>query len=249
MNVTLDASPAVSPAVSPAATAQPAPSGIRIPSLSRRVRTVVRSLATLARDPGRLDQVLVLAQTVNLPAVARAMSRLDTNEDGRALLRDQPHIDRKCIDYAALRRLPDGTLGREYARFLDDNGITPDAFETPPDVGDELAAYVMLRMRQTHDLWHVLTGYTPDVRGEILLQAFTYSQTRAPSALIIALFGAARWSIHWSDQFRELREAFARGKRTGFLPTFRWEEHWETPVAELRALLACPPAEVFRAAA
>ena len=244
MNVTADASHA------PRAAAEPvAPSGIRIPSLPTRVRTVVRSLARLARNPGRLDQVLELAQTVNLPAVARAMKRIDANEEGRALLRDQPRIDRKSIDFDALRALPDGTLGREYARFLDDNGITPDAFETLPDIGDDRAAYVMLRMRQTHDLWHVLTGYTPDARGEILLQAFTYSQTRAPSSLIITLFGTARWAFRWSEPWKELREAFARGRRTGFLPTFRWEDHWATPVAELRALLACPPAEVFRAAA
>ena len=238
MNIALPARPA-------------APSGIRIPSLSTRVRTVVRCLATLARDPGRLDQVLVLSQTMNLPAVARAMTRIDENEneEGRALLHDQPRIDRKHVDFAALRALPDGALGREYARFLDDNGITPDAFENLPDIGDDRAAYVMLRMRQTHDLWHVLTGYTPDVRGEVLLQAFTYSQTRAPSSLIIALFGTVRWAFRWPQQSRALREAFARGERTGFLPTFRWEKHWSTPVTELRALLSCPPAEVFRAAA
>jgi ubiquinone biosynthesis protein COQ4 len=249
MNIALSASPsAASPSAASPAAARTA-SAIRIPSLSTRVRTVVRSLAMLARDPGRLDQVLVLAQTVNLPAVARAMTRIDDDAGGRALLRDQPRIDRKHVDFAALRGLPDGTLGREYARFLDDNGITPDAFENLPDIGDDRAAYVMLRMRQTHDLWHVLTGYTPDVRGEVLLQAFSYSQTRAPSALIIALFGTIRWAFQWPQQSRALREAFARGERTGFLPTFRWEEHWSTPVSELRALLSCPPAEVFRVAA
>jgi ubiquinone biosynthesis protein COQ4 len=233
-----------------AVAARPASSrGIRIPSLATRVRTVVRALATLARDPGRLDQVLMFAQTVNVSALARAMTRIDDDAEGRALLRDQPRIDRKHVDFAALRGLPDGTLGREYARFLDDNGITPDAFESLPEVGDDRAAYVMLRMRQTHDLWHVLTGYTPDVRGEVLLQAFSYSQTRAPSALIIALFGTVRWAFQWPQQSRALREAFARGERTGFLPTFRWEEHWSTPVSELRARLSCPPAEVFRAAA
>ena len=223
-------------------------STIRIPSLPQRARTVVRTLSTLARDPGRLDQVLVLAQTVNLPAVARAMDRLENDDRGRALLDEQPRIDRKHVDFDALRRLPDGTLGREYTRFLDDNGITPDAFENPPDVGDPRAAYVMLRMRQTHDLWHVLTGYTPDVRGEILLQAFTYAQTHAPSALLIAIFGTVRWAFKWPGQRKALREAFARGKRTGFLATFRWEEHWTTPVTELRALLDCPPAETALAA-
>jgi ubiquinone biosynthesis protein COQ4 len=223
--------------------AQPASaSTLRIPSAAQRARTVVRTLATLARDPGRLDQVLVLSQTVNLPAVARAMDRLEHDAAGQALLADQPRIDRAHVDLDALRRLPDGTLGREYTRFLDDNGITPDAFESLPDVGDPRAAYVMLRLRQTHDLWHVLTGYAPDVRGEILLQAFTYAQLRAPSALIIAAFGTLRFAFKWPGQGKALREAFARGERTGALATFRWENHWATPVTELRALLECPPA-------
>jgi hypothetical protein len=60
---------------------------------------------------------------------------------------------------------------------------------------------------------------------------------------------AATARLQWPPRPQALREAFARGKRTGFLPTFRWEEHWAMPVTELRALLACPPAEVFRAAA
>jgi ubiquinone biosynthesis protein Coq4 len=32
------------------------------------------------------------------------------------------------------------------------------------------------RTRQTHDLWHVLTGLGTDIPGEIALQAFTYEQ-------------------------------------------------------------------------
>ncbi len=221
--------------------ARPA-STLRIPSTTQRARTVVRTLATLARDPGRLDQVLVLAQTVNLPTVARAIDRLEHDDGGRALLADQPRIDRAHVDLDALRRLPDGALGREYTRFLDDNGITPDAFENLPDVGDPRAAYLMLRLRQTHDLWHVLTGFAPDVRGEILLQAFTYAQLRAPSALLIATLGTLRWAFEWPGQGKALREAFSRGKRTRTLATFRWEDHWATPLTELRELLACPPA-------
>ena len=220
-------------------------SSVALPSFAHRARTVARTLSTLARDPGRLDQVLLLAQTVNLAAVVRAVARIDETPAGRALLEERPLIDRRHVDFGALARLPDGTLGREYVRFLDDNGITPDALEGAPDIADERIAYVMQRMRQTHDLWHVLTGYTPDVRGEILLQAFTYAQTNAPSALIITIFGTVRWAFAWPDQHAALREAITRGRRTGFLPTFRWEDHWATPVTELRALLTCPPASVF----
>jgi ubiquinone biosynthesis protein COQ4 len=95
-------------------------------------------------------------------------------------------------------------------------------------------------MRQTHDLWHVLTGYTPDVRGEVLLQAFTYGQTRAPSSLLLALFASVRWAFRWPNQAKALRAAFNHGKSTAFLPLVRWEEDWSTPVAVLRDRFSCP---------
>ncbi len=86
----------------------------------------------------------------------------------------------------------------------------------------------MTRMRQTHDLWHVLTGYTADVRGEILLQAFTYAQLGSPSSLLITLLGAARAVRGWKGQLAAMRAAFDHGRRVRYLPTFRWEQHWST---------------------
>ena len=211
-----------------------------VPSLFARTRAALGALATLARDHGRLDQVLVLPQALNAGRVARAVEQLDATEEGRWLFTARPRIDRAHVDFDALRELPDGTLGREYTRFLDDNGITPDAFEELPSVGDERAAWIMLRMRQTHDLWHVLTGYAPDVRGELLLQAFTYAQIRVPSALVLVVFGWLRWMKLDRKYLSALKVAYERGKAAKFLPTFRWEEHWSTPLGELRSMLACP---------
>jgi ubiquinone biosynthesis protein COQ4 len=206
------------------------------------MKKALGALSILFRDPNRLDQVLVFALNVNIKTVARSLSLVMHDPEGRRLLADQPRIDRVHVDFAALERLPDGTLGREYARFLSDNGISPEPFEALPDVGDERAAYLMLRMRQTHDLWHVLTGYRPDVRGELLLQAFTYAQIRAPSALLIATLGSLRYGLRLPGHARDLLTAYRRGKAARFLPTFRWEERWATPVAELREELACPRA-------
>ncbi|MBX3191995.1 MAG: hypothetical protein KF819_33705 [Labilithrix sp.] len=211
-----------------------------IPPFTERLRVALRALASLARDPGRLDQVLVFAQAVNIGALARNITRIEALPEGKALFAARPRIDRTRVDFDALERLPDGTLGREYVRFLNDNGITPDVFEELPDVGDARAAYVILRMRQTHDLWHVLTGYTPDVRGEILLQAFTFAQIGVPSAFLIAAFGSLRWTWGWRGQVAALRTAYARGRRASFLATFRWEDHWHVPVDDLRATLDCP---------
>ncbi|MBX3219705.1 MAG: hypothetical protein KF795_04240 [Labilithrix sp.] len=211
-----------------------------VPSFTARASAFLGALRILARDHGRLDQVLVMTQALNAGTVARAVTRFSASEEGRRFFAERPRIDRAHVDFDALRQLPEGTLGREYTRFLDDNGISPDAFEELPALADERAAWIMLRMRQTHDLWHVLTGYTPDVRGELLLQAFTYAQIRAPSALFLAVFGSLRWMKLGGAHFAALRHAYRRGAATSFLPTFRWEEHWTTPVTELRATLSCP---------
>lgn len=211
-----------------------------VPPLAKRVGKALGALRTLARDPGRLDQVLILTQSVNARRLAEAVMKLEETEEGRRLLADLPRIDRDHVDFDALRKLPDGTLGREYTRFLDDNGITPDAFQALPEVGDMRVAKLMLRFRQTHDLWHVLTGYKPDVAGELLLQAFMYAQTGAPGSLLLVIFGVLRWQKLDASYFKQLRHAFDRGKATSFLATVRWEELWETPVADLRTTLACP---------
>jgi len=211
-----------------------------VPPLFERVKKAFAAARILHDDPNRLDQILVFTQAVNAGRIARAAERIESLPGGRAMLEEQRRIDRTHVDYDALARLPDGTLGREYTRFLTKNGITPDAFEALPDVADPRAAWIMLRIRQTHDLWHVLAGYDTDVRGEVLLQMFTYAQLGAPSALMIAIFGTVRHLGPSRALLRDLKIAYRHGKATAFLPTFAWEDHWSTPVATLRQKLSCP---------
>ena len=51
------------------------------------------------------------------------------------------------------------------------------------------ASYIMLRLRQSHDIWHVVTGFGTDKVGEIALKAFEVAQARRPLvASIVAQF-------------------------------------------------------------
>lgn len=211
-----------------------------VPPLPRRLAKAGRALFSLARNPGELERVFEIGEALNAPRIPGILEAIGRTPDGRRLLGERPSIDSKSVDFVALRALPDGTLGREYTRFLDDNGITPDVFQAPK-IGDPRVAYVMQRVRQTHDLWHVLTGYTPDIAGELLLQAFTYAQLHAPSALAITLMGWVRFGRKQPGFYARLRQAYRRGRATAPLATFLWEDHWAEPVSELRARLACPP--------
>jgi ubiquinone biosynthesis protein COQ4 len=130
-------------------------------------------------------------------------------------------------------KLREGTLGRTYSEFLRSRNLTPEVFAAPREVRDEAARYVAQRIRQTHDLWHVLTGYDTDVLGEAELQAFTYAQLRTPFSLLVALFGASNANL----LSPRVWAAYRRGKRAAPLVWRAWERHFATPLPELRQLL------------
>jgi len=198
------------------------------------------ALSVLTRDPGRLDQVLVLGEAVNRAAAEQVWGRLTGTPEGESLARDRPRLNRDTVDFEVLAALPDGTLGREYVRFLSDNKITPDAFHSDPAFEDDQAVFMSARMRQTHDLWHVITGFSPDVHGEIVLQAFTYGQTGAPSAWLIGVLGVLRYGKLRPAFVRECLRAYRLGKAAPFFGAMYWEKRWERPVRELRAELGLP---------
>jgi ubiquinone biosynthesis protein COQ4 len=50
----------------------------------------------------------------------------------------------------------------------------------------------MLRYRQVHDFWHVLSGLPPTVMGEIALKWLELGQTRLPMTMLSSVFGQLR---------------------------------------------------------
>ena len=78
---------------------------------------------------------------------------------------------------SVLRALPAGTLGREYARFLDANGIEPLVISPAVKESFRDNPYA-LRYTTTHDLHHVLTGFDTGLAGEAGVFAFNWVRAR-----------------------------------------------------------------------
>ncbi|MDY6940938.1 MAG: Coq4 family protein [Cyanobacteriota bacterium] len=127
------------------------------------------------------------------------------------------------IDLEQLRQLPDGTLGREVARFLDENGFEP------LDSGDWI--------QRTHDVWHVLTGLSSDEGDELTLQAFVRAQVFRPSAAILVLLGL----LARKCSPKAIVAALKRGKRTKSSIGWDIESDWATPLSEVRQKLGIVP--------
>ena len=95
-------------------------------------------------------------------------------------------------------------------------------------------------MRQTHDLWHVVTNAETDPAGEVALQAFTWAQVGAPSAGILAALGMLKTLRHDCRILKDVAELIRLGRAADRLVVFPWEDHWATPLAEVRRLLKLP---------
>lgn len=139
------------------------------------------------------------------------------------------------IDVAALARLPEGTLGRVFADHCRARAINPNLIQIPP--GDEVS-WMLGHMYQTHDIWHVLTGWGNDLAGEVGLGGFYAAQFGNP-----AFFGYMLALIQLNVILRradlgEVFDAFSAGYRNGKAtePLFGadWDALFPLPLAAVR---------------
>ena len=205
-----------------------------------RWRRALVALARVMTDPQQTDQVLVFSNLANAKQRDKRLQQFFSDERGGRLYRERRAIDSRT-DLDALAQLPAGTLGHAYAAFLDAHGLTPDVFDgRPADVRDDRAAYVIQRLRQTHDLWHVVTNAETDPAGEVALQAFTFAQLNNPSSGILAALGTLRTVRHAREIVRDVIDMYRLGRDAEPLAVFPWEDHWATPLTEVRRLLKLP---------
>ena len=139
---------------------------------------------------------------------------------------------------AKLHQLPQNTLGYIYADHMIKNNLKPDFYRKIEIQND--VTYLMMRMRETHDLWHIITGFGTSVPGELGLQAFMFSQINTPLAplliggrTLISTFTNPREVVEIYDQ---VSQGWAMGRKAGLIFGLSWEEYWATPLTELRNL-------------
>ncbi len=164
-------------------------------------------------------------------------TRLESDADCAKVIREKKLMNR--FDLIKLQKLPLGTQGRCYADHMIGMGLNPDFFK--PMQVTNVASFCMLRLRQTHDLWHVALGFDTSVPGEIGLQSFYFSQVCAPIAPFLiggALFGASfKNRAGLEPLFKSIMKGWQMGRLTKPLFPLDWEANWETPLTDLRLSL------------
>lgn len=190
-------------------------------------------------DCGAADLIATLGETTATPfLIHRLRNIMLSSPTGRRILRDRPRITSQSMSLEKLRTLPDGSVGRGYAAWLDREGVGPDTRDQVRYIDDEECAYVMQRYRECHDFYHALMGIPVMVEGELALKAFEFANTLLPMTAL-SLFATVRlrpaersrlWNIY-------IPWALVNGLRSADIINVYWEEELSKNMDDLRTRL------------
>lgn len=219
------------------------------------VLKTARAMVRIVADPTRLDEVFVLADlSEKSPQLHEMIATLRKDPEVAAIFDAKPRLG--PVDQEALARLPEGTVGRAYAEFMKARGLRHEDLKLVDGEAD--MDWIRNHLRETHDLWHVVTGFDTDVAGELGLQAYYLAQFEGPLPILLLTVGMLNTLIKAQGDARHRVNAIARGwvlgQRSRSLFGLRFADRWEQPLAELReefgvdleavdAFLAGTPAE------
>ena len=212
-----------------------------------------RALGSLIEKPERTDQVFEIVRALSGDAFERAFERFAATGEGRQLLAERPSLLATLSDREALQAMPAGSFGRAYAEFMEagrlDAGGLVDAEQTAnerfadEEPEDPDRQFFGDRLRDMHDLWHVLTGYGRDEAGEAANLAFTLGQVWnvGIAAIVLAggVVGPKDLTLHWQ---RYLYHAWQRGRRAVLMSAAAYEQLLPLPLEDVRRRLEIQPA-------
>lgn len=198
----------------------------------------IRAFVMLIRDPKRLDQVFKLSDATDSDQILNTLAR-EFSRDTRGKEAFQSKHRVGSIDLIKLGRLPEGTLGRVFSDHMLTLKLMPEALPTLPSITDE--QFIRAHLYETHDFWHVVTGFGTDTAGELGLQAFYLAQFRGPFAPVVIAAGILNtvfFAVDESETRARLMVAgWLMGKRAQRLFGLNWNELLEVPLTHVRAEL------------
>jgi len=212
----------------------------------------MRALKALIDDPEKTDQVFVIIKAMSGNALEKAFVKFEKTKSGQQILDEKRELLDTLIDRDQLRQHGTGSMAHAYLKFVEKAQITADGLVEASKMDDNEIEQPGLRrfaerMRDQHDLWHVVTGYGSDTFGEACLLAFTYAQTKNRGVGIIALVGMVKLSKEIGPRVRTaMWQAYMAGRRAGWLPQQDWEHLLSVPLDEVRQQLNIPAPETYR---
>jgi len=218
-------------------------------------KTAWRALRTLLRNGDDTTQVFVIMRALNAGNGRRNFARLVRSYEGGEMAYAQVELAETLSDPAYIASFAPGTVGAAYREFLAATGYSAmglaevsnlDKTEIPMR---HPYAWFGRRIRDTHDIWHVLTGYKADeTLGEACLVAFSYAQVGGLGWAFIAAGAAVKSILVTKDLAfaRAVWEGYRRGKRAAWLAGEDYPALLNEPIDAARARLGIRDPKAYR---
>jgi len=208
-------------------------------ALDTRLRPfeAVKAVRRLMANPEATEEVFVVLRAMRGRSGIALFRRFAQSRMGARILMEKRSLIAALCDRATLAALPPGSLGREYHRFMASENLSAEGLVAPSqayrdDMAPEDVALFRDRMRDMHDLTHILTGYGRDPLGELCLLAFMYPHTGNLGMALIVLMGFGRLESRAAR--KAVIEAWRHGRKARWFADMDWEAMLPEPLSKLR---------------
>jgi ubiquinone biosynthesis protein Coq4 len=202
--------------------------------------------------------VFELSRRLTGNPMARCLRRLQQDPAAAALIQSR----KLCgpYDVTALKQLPKGSLGHTYATVMEALGYDIDFFPDPSFYNnlESDGDYVNYRVYATHDLHHILSGYSLDNFGELGVVSISVGQFSFPGfsflnlvGLMLSFFDTDKADEDYTTteeytnsigyNFDLITQGMEMGIRAKPLFPVIWEERMAQNLEELRSELGIEP--------
>ncbi|RZV28975.1 MAG: hypothetical protein EX262_10105 [Sphingomonadaceae bacterium] len=156
-----------------------------------------RHFRKLVADKEDTAQVFHIIEATKSRKSHREAWKFLRSPEGQRLLDEAVDIPTVLDDHDRWANCGPNSVAQRYIRFMKREGLSAAGLVAeshrwlPPEKRlPDLTEWYFERLRDTHDLFHVLTGYGRDALGEQALLGFSYEQNHNPGILFIAYAGA-----------------------------------------------------------
>jgi len=181
----------------------------------------LRHFGKLVEDKEDTAQVFHIIEAMKTKGSHKQAWDFIQSAKGQRFLREEADIPGSLDDHARWADLPANSVAQRYMTFmkregLSAQGLVEESYRWAPEDQrpQDLTEWYFNRLRDTHDLFHVLTGYGRDALGEASLLGFSYAQNHNPGVFFIA-YAAARQIKMVSGTKAPIYGAVREGQRLG----------------------------------
>lgn len=209
-----------------------------------------KHFSVIVKDKERTDEVFGYFDALPWRGVSEVAAAFLRTDEGRAIFQDEPFLPDLLNDHATLRKTPKGSFAHAYCDFMEAEGLTAYGIVEEANVTrkgmvrlDDGVEWYNDRLRDVHDIIHVLTGFGRDTLGEQCLFVWQSHQRPCPGRLSISWIAMLLMKAKLETKapfFQAYLQARRDGRKTQRLAEQPIRELLPLPLEEVRRMLSIP---------